>query len=160
MNLRSGVSARYFCFSLALLVLEPLRCGGPVPALPAAQFPPTIIIVEGKTTQGFPYLSGGVSSDEREVMEERGKSYNVKLIFAGKTGAYLSNVKLVIGDTKGGEIISITTNGPWFFIQVPSGSYSVNATFTGETKQIKGLKVLKDQTATRTLTWDLGEPSE
>jgi hypothetical protein len=160
MNLRSGVSARYFCFSLVLLVLEPLRCGGLVPELSAAQFPPAIIIVEGKTTQGFPYLSGGVSSDEREVMEERGKSFNLKLIFAAKTGAYLSNVKLVIGDTKGGEIISITTNGPWFFIQVPPGSYSVNATFTGETKQIKGLKVPKDQTATRTLSWDLGEQSE
>jgi hypothetical protein len=90
MNLRSGAIARYFCFSLALLVLEPLRCGGPVPELPAAQFPPTIVIVEGKTTQGFPYLSGGVSSDEREVMEERDKSYNVKLMFAAKTDAYLT----------------------------------------------------------------------
>jgi hypothetical protein len=160
MNLRSDGFARNFCFSLALVVLEPLRCGSPAPELPAAQFPPAIVIVEGKTTQGFPYLSGGVSSDEREVMEERGKSYNLKLMFAAKTGAYLSNVKLVIGDTKGEEIVSIATNGPWFFIQVPSGSYSVNATFTGETKQIKGLKVLKDQTVTRTLIWDLGEQSE
>jgi hypothetical protein len=38
----------------------------------------------------FLYLSGGVSSDEQEVMEERGKSYNVKLISAAKTGAYLT----------------------------------------------------------------------
>ncbi len=160
MKLRWLFTIVNFSLLFAFLVSEPLRCGGRLPEVPAAQFPPAILIVEGKTIQGFAYLSGGVSSDEREVMEERGKSYNVKLVFAEKTGAYLSNVKLVIADTKGGEIISITTNGPWFFIQVPPGSYSVVATFTAETKQLKGLKVLKDQMVTRTLIWDLGEQSK
>lgn len=59
---------------LLLLFAEPFRCGGPIPQATAAQFPPTIVIVEGKTAHGFPYLSGGVSSDEREIIEERGTS--------------------------------------------------------------------------------------
>ena len=160
MKLRWLFTIVNFSLLVVFLVSEPLRCGGRLPEVVAAQFPPAILIVEGKTAQGFPYLSGGAGSDEREAMEERGKSYNVKLVFAEKTGGYLSNVKLVIGDTKGGEIISINTNGPWFFIQVPPGSYSVVATFVAETKQIKDLQVLKDQMVTRTLIWDLGEQSK
>jgi hypothetical protein len=157
MNLRSGTSARYFYFSLALLVLEPLRCGGPAPEVPAAQFSPAIIIVEGKTTQGFPYLSGGVGSDEREVMEERGKAYNVKLVFAEKTGAYLSNVKLVIEDAKREEMVSLNANGPWFYIQLPPGSYSVKATFGEKSNELKALRVTKDKKAHHVFVWDLGE---
>jgi hypothetical protein len=103
MNLRRNARVKYLFVLLALLVVEPLRCGGPVPAVPAAQFPSTIIVVEGKTKQGFPFLSGGVSSDERDVMAERRKDYNVILTFAENNSAYLSNVKLIIGDTKEGR---------------------------------------------------------
>lgn len=157
MNIRYGASARYFCFSLALLVLEPLRCGSPGPEVPAAQFPPAIIIVEGKTAQGFPYLSGGVGSDEREVLEERGKAYNVKLVFAEKTGAYLSNIKLAIEDARRVKIVSLDTNGPWFYIQLPPGSYVVKATFLEKSNELKALRVTTDKKAHHVFVWDLGE---
>ena len=101
------------------LIVDPLRCYAPVAV--AARFPPAILITEGKTAQGFPYISGGVSTDERERMETEGKSYNVKLAFAERRGAYLSDVKVVIEGAKGAEIVSVTTNGPWFFIQLPPG---------------------------------------
>jgi hypothetical protein len=157
MNLRRNARVKYLFVLLALLVVEPLRCGGPVPAVPAAQFPPAIIILEGKTSQGFPYLSGGVSSDEREVMEERGKAYNVKLVFAEKTGAYLSHVKLAIEDAKREETVSLDTNGPWFYIQLPLGSYGVKATFGGTSNELKALRVTKDKKARHVFVWDLGE---
>ena len=157
MNLRSGASARYFYFSLALLVLEPLRCGGPVPEVPAAQFPPAIIIVEGKTAQGFPYLSGGVGADERIAMEEHGKAFNVKLEFAETGGAYLADVKLEIVGGKNETVLSTTATGPWFYIQLPPGIYSVKAAFGGKSKEIKALRVITDKKAHHVFVWELGE---
>lgn len=54
MKLRLIFTIINFSLLFGLLVLEPLRCGGRLPEVPAAQFPPAIIIVGGKTVQGFP----------------------------------------------------------------------------------------------------------
>jgi len=153
MKLRFVFTIINFSLLFALLVFEPLRCGGRLPEVPAAQFPPAIIIVEGKSTQGFSYLSGGVSSDERDAMEERGKTYNLKLVFAEKSGAYLADVKLVIADAQGKEIISITTNGPWFYAQLPSANYSIAATLNGQTKMIRSLDLAKGKFVQQALLW-------
>jgi hypothetical protein len=125
----------------------------------AEENPPGVMISRGTSPQGFPYLSGGVSSDEREIMEALAKDYNVKLTFAERRGSYLADVRLVITGTKGDEIIATTANGPFFYIQLPVGSYAVKATTNGETKEIKRLDVPKGKTVERTLVWDLGEQS-
>ena len=145
---------------LLLVLIEPTRCGVPPIQAQIAQFPPAVATNEGVTTQGHPYLFGGASSNEREVMEARAKDYNLKLVFADKSGAYLSGVMLVLATAQGAEIISVATNGPWFFIQLPPGNYSVRATFGGDTKQIKSLRLVKDRSVQQTLTWDLGEQPE
>ena len=139
------------------LIFLPIGWSEPGPALVAAQFPPTIVITEGKTNQGYPYLFGGVGSDEREAIEERAKGYNVKLIFAEKRGAFISGVTVLLATAKGAEIASLMTQGPWFYIQLPPGDYAVKATFKGETKQIKNLSVPKDKRVLQGLIWDLGE---
>ena len=51
-------------------------------------------IAKGATEQGFPYMSGGVGLDEREVMRSWGAAYNLRLSFAETSGMYLSDVKL------------------------------------------------------------------
>ena len=151
------LKARWVWVMFILLSMEPMRCGVPTTKAVAAQFPPAIIITEGKTSQGFPYLFGGVGSDEREAMEERAKGYNLKLIFAEKRGAFISGVTVVIASAKGAEIASLMTEGPWFYIQLPPGDYSVKASFKGETKQIINLSVAKDKRVQQGLIWDLGE---
>jgi len=140
-----------------VLLLEPIRCGVPTIKSEAAQFPPTIIITEGKTSQGFPYLFGGVGSDEREAIEERAKNYNVKLVFAEKRGAFISGIALVIATAKGAEIAALKIEGPWFYIQLPPGDYTVKARCKGEIKEIKNLTVPKDRRVQKGLIWDLGE---
>jgi hypothetical protein len=146
---------------LRLLVVGALAglvpCGVVPTAAIAAETPGGIMIIEGKTEQGFPYISGGVSTNEREIIQTAGKAYNVKLSFADKRGPYLSEVRLVIEGAKAAQIIAITTPGPLFYIQLPPGNYAVKATFNGETKEIKRLEVPKDKTIHRTLVWDLAE---
>jgi len=141
------------------LTIEPLRCGVTTTRAVAAQFPPAIIITEARTSQGFPYLFGGVGSDEREAIEERAKGYNLKLIFAEKRGAFVSGVTVTIANAKGVEIAALKTEGPWFYIQLPPGDYSIKARLKGEMKQINNLAVRKDKRVQQSLIWDLGEPS-
>ena len=111
----------------------------------------------GKTSQGFPYQFGGVGSDEREALEERAKGYNVKLVFAEKRGAFVSGVSLQITTAKGAEIAALKVEGPWFYIQLPPGAYSVKARLRGEIKEIKNLTVPKDKRVQQGVIWDLGE---
>lgn len=152
----SFVSRTVAVLSFALL-LEPVRYGVPTLNVVAAQFPPTIVITEGKTGDGFPYMFGGVGSDEREAMLERVKDYNVKLVFAEKRGAFISGVMVMIATSKGVEIDTLTTAGPWFYIQLPPGEYAVKATFKGQTKESKNLRVEKGKSVQRGFIWDLGE---
>jgi len=152
-------SIRFVLFLVLPLAFDPLRCAMPRAEAATTETPPWIVITEGKTAQGFAYLYGGVGSDEREIVEEKGKAYNVKLSFAAKGGAFLSDVTLVIADAKSGELVSLITDGPLFFIQLPPAIYTVSATFRNETKEIRALTVGKDKTVRRTLIWDLGEQS-
>jgi hypothetical protein len=132
--------------------------------LPGISFPATAAgssttqqtegLIKGKTKQDFAYMSGGVGIDERQAMEKLGKNYNLKLSFADRSGAYLDDVKLVIKNEKGTEVINTTTNGPWFYIELPPGKYSVEATFDGKTRRIKDLNMIKDKQVVRLLHWD------
>jgi hypothetical protein len=99
--------------------------------------------------------SGGVGSHERTALEERGKTFNVKLAFAEQRGPYLADVIVMIVDGKGAEILSLASAGPWFYIQLPPGRYNVKATYRVQTKEIRSLQVLKDKAVRHVLTWNL-----
>lgn len=156
MGHRYRTQGKNLALLLALLVFDPVRCSVPQTAALAAQFPPAIVITRGKTAQGFVYLSGGVGADERLALEERAKGFNVKLVFAGTDGSYVADVKLEITDVKGEAIIATTTSGPWFYIHLPPGIYNVKATFGGQSKEVKSLRVSKDKSTHQVFVWDLG----
>jgi hypothetical protein len=149
------LSQRGWVVLLLVLAFDPLRCSRPTTQAVAAEFPPSIVITEGKTAQGFPYVSGGVGADERAALEERGKAFNVKLAFAEQRGPYLADVNVMIVDGKGAEILSLASAGPWFYIHLPPGRYNVKATYNGQTKEIRNLQVPKDKAVSRVLTWNL-----
>lgn len=156
MDRRFQTQRKNLALLLALLVLDPVRCSAPQTAVLAAQFPPAIVITRGQTPQGFVYLSGGVGADERLALEERAKGFNVKLVFAEADGSYVANVKLEIAGGKAEAILSTTTTGPWFYIQLPPGIYNVKATFGGQSKEIKKLLVSKDKITHQVFVWDPG----
>lgn len=111
-------------------------------------------IVKGATEKGFPYMSGGIGIDEREVMQSWGGAYNLQLSFAETSGVYVSDVRLLILDETGREIVRATINGPWFYIKLPAGRYYVKATFGGETREIKNLHLPEGRRVSRFLHWD------
>ena len=84
---------------------------------------------------GVPYISGGVGKHEREQLEAVAKDYNLKLVFAQSSGAFVAEVQVTVMDGTGSKVVDATSNGPWFFAKLPAGTYSVEAAYGGVAKQ-------------------------
>ncbi|HZA53627.1 MAG TPA: hypothetical protein VE616_05190 [Candidatus Udaeobacter sp.] len=137
-------------FSLCTLV------GSIAAAQTSTENPPGII--RGVTEQGFAYMTGGVGSGEREIMQSWAGDYNLKLAFAETSGVYVSDIALSI-EKDGRQMVRTTTNGPWFYIKLPPGRYTVEAMYEDESKQIKNLQLVEGDRVTRLVHWDLEEVS-
>jgi hypothetical protein len=87
------------------------------------------------------FLSGGVGQPERDILQKRGKAYALKLMFSNKKGEYVSDVIVKVFDQDGKVILTTTSNGPWLFINPPSGMYHLEASFRGERKTIPELRI-------------------
>jgi hypothetical protein len=144
----------FFAFSFAAFL--PWIFAGSTSAQMSTKNPPQI--TRGVTEEGFAYMTGGVGTDEREIMRSWEEDYNVKLAFAEMSGVYLSDVELWI-EKDGREMVHATSNGPWFYIKLPPGEYTVEANYEDETKQIKNLQVAEGHRVTRLVHWDLKEES-
>ena len=141
----AGISA-VLAIPVALILAQPL-------ALSATEL--TSGIVNGKTDQGYPFASGGVGTEERELMRKEAQGYDLDLGFADRTGDYLSDVNLTITDKHGNQVVDTTTAGPWFYIELPDGKYDVRASYDNQTEEIKNLEVSKNHLTTRLLHWEL-----
>jgi exopolysaccharide biosynthesis predicted pyruvyltransferase EpsI len=119
------------------------------------QNPPGILIATAE--KGVRYLTGGIGSSEREVMEDWGANYDLKLIFAESSGHFLSDVKVVIQDRAAREILSVLTNGPWLYVELSPGTYRVRANFEGVTREIPKLHIAEHGRVERFIHWDLDE---
>lgn len=82
---------------------------------------------------GVSYVSGGVGTDSIDRLNSLAKDFNVKLVFALKSGAYVSDVRVTIADATGRTVLDSTSNGPWFLMKLPAGAYQIVATLTGQT---------------------------
>jgi len=93
--------------------------------------------VKEKSYQGIPYLSGGVTLDEREALAASAGKYNLKLMFAAKSGEYVADIKVEVSDNKGKKVLVADADGPWFFTSLPAGKYTVTATMKNSPKSNK-----------------------
>lgn len=91
----------------------------------------------GKDVQ---YFSAGVGIEERKALYP---PYPLKLIFVQGKRAYLAEVTVSIVKSDGTTLVDIPSEhvmGPWLFVNLPSGAYTINATDTkgrAITKQIR-----------------------
>ena len=81
-------------------------------------------------------LSGGVGEGARKQLSEKAREYNLKLVFTLSTGNFLSDVAFEIHGG-GNRVVSARSQGPWAFVKLPPGSYSVTATHEGFTQTRK-----------------------
>ena len=88
---------------------------------------------EGSTIHGLKYMTGGVGLDERAAMEKAAKgNYNLQLVFDETTGPYLANIMVDIQGKDGKHLVDTSTNGPWFFVELPNGQYKITVIHAGK----------------------------
>lgn len=108
------------------MVIAAMTFGSVVPAARADDGP---IVREAG---GLSYVSGGVGEESLQRLRERVSAFNLKLVFAMASGAYLSNVRVAVADAKGKTLLEAISDGPWFLAKLPVGNYRLVATYSGK----------------------------
>lgn len=85
-----------------------------------------------QTSGGISYVSGGVGEGSIDRLNSLSRNFNLKLVFAMKSGEYVSGVRVIIADKKGKELLDTTSDGPWFLTRLPAGDYQISATLNGK----------------------------
>ena len=86
-----------------------------------------------RTDSGVSYISGGVGDESMARLDSIAGDFNLKLIFAMKSGEYVSNVRVSIIDAAGRTVLDTTTEGPWLLAKLSADTYQVIANFAGKT---------------------------
>lgn len=81
------------------------------------------------------YVSGGVGTASTDRLSSLARDFNLKLVFALKSGDYVSDVKVNIADAAGKQLLDATSEGPWFLAKLPAGNYQVVANFAGKAEK-------------------------
>lgn len=102
---------------------------------------------------GVRYFSAGVGIEERSAEYP---PFSLKLVFTAGGKPFLAGVAVTIQPTKGGPAINIPrghVNGPWLFVDLPSGTYHITAIHADRTQGLKGVRVEAGKTKTLHLRW-------
>jgi hypothetical protein len=98
---------------------------------PAAQ-----AVRSGTTASGVPYVSGGVSQGERVELHARRDVYSLWVTTAAlRTGAFLAEVRVVVRDSHRSVVLDDRLDGPWLFVDLPTGRYEVEASLGDESQK-------------------------
>jgi hypothetical protein len=104
-------------------------------------------------TAGVRYFSAGVGLEERAAEYP---AFSLKLVFTAGGRPFLAGVDVAIQPAKGGAAIHIPpeqVEGPWLFVELPSGIYDITATHADRTQGLKGVKVNAGKQKTVYLRW-------
>jgi hypothetical protein len=82
--------------------------------------------------EGISYVTGGVGLEEREQISRIGRDYNLKLLFAERSGDYLGDVKVVVAKPAGKTVLETTADGPVLLARLPHGNYRITVSADGK----------------------------
>ena len=86
---------------------------------------------------GASFISGGVGEESQARLAAQAAQFNVRVIFALKSGNYLSGVEVGVWDPAGKQVFSTVTEGPWLYARLAPGSYSIRAVLAGQAQEQK-----------------------
>ncbi len=105
-----------------------------------------------QTAGGVSYVSGGIGTEAIDRLGSLAGDFNLKLVFALKTGSYLSGVKVTIADAAGKTLLDTMSEGPWLLAKLPVGKYHIVATFAGKA-ETRAVSVAAQQLKTVDFRW-------
>lgn len=78
------------------------------------------------------YVCGGVSDEGMDALAAHRSTANSELLFtSGPEGAYLAQVAVTISGAGLKQALSFTSSGPLCLLNLPAGSYTVEAEYKG-----------------------------
>ena len=103
------------------------------------------------------YITGGVGINEQQQLNAYAKDrdYNLKLVFTLNAGNYLADVDVVLRNQRGETLVHDIADGPMFAAKVPQGTYTVVASYNGETRS-QNVRVGQDGLRTAYFRWPAG----
>lgn len=118
----------------------------PAPAQPvqaAREYPPLpedgdILPPEPQLAQeqnGIQYATGGVGEEELAQIESIKGNYNLRVLSTVPEGNYLGDFTVYVLNAKGEKIFEAPSMGPYFYLNLPAGSYTVQADKPGAALQ-------------------------
>jgi hypothetical protein len=111
--------------------------------------------IDGRTVvDSLPLLSCGVRSLFQRSAEY--PPFSLKLVFTAGGKPFLAGVAVTIQPAKGGPPIGIPgdhVNGPWLFVDLPSGTYHVTAIHADRMQGLKEVTVEAGKMKTVYLRW-------
>jgi len=105
-------------------------------------------------TQGnVSYVSGGVTSEDRDALRSMASQYNLRMLFAmARSGEYVSGVNVKVADAQGATVLDATSDGPMFYAHLPPGRYKV-AAMNGDQAVTHDVIVAADHATTQNFYW-------
>ncbi len=90
----------------------------------------------GQTSAGWSYVSGGVTYEEQVELHAGRHAYSLWVVTAArKSGAYLADVRVHVRDAAQHEVFDRALDGPWLFLDLPPGAYTIEAVLGGQTQR-------------------------
>jgi hypothetical protein len=110
----------------------------------AQEAPPPKVHKQGSST----YVTGGVSPADKEALFKVAPKYPIHLIFQlNGEAADVTGVKVRVKDTTGDVIVEAASEGPYMYVNPPSGGrFTIEAEYEGQkqsfTKDLVGRRYL------------------
>lgn len=136
-----GVAALILALATGLAAAAP---GDPLAALPKVRLAGQVEV-----------LTGGIGADEAAAMRAASSAWPLALEFyreAAGRPAFTTGVKVSIADAQGRPVVQATSDGPFLFVKLPPGRYTVFATLGTETVE-RDVEVNPGKTARANLRW-------
>ena len=99
------------------------------------------------------YFSAGVGLEERQAEYP---PFSLKLVFTAGGKPYLTAVDVTIQPQRGEKAINIPKEqieGPWLFVDLPSGTYDITATYGTHKRSLQGIPIVAGKQKTLYLRW-------
>jgi len=101
---------------------------------------------------GVTYITGGFGDSQAHAFKEAGAKHSVMMVFSETGGAYLADIPVRIKAKGEGAAVDIKAAGPYLLVDLPDGSYTVEASHQGKS-QTKDFTVSGKKGQRISFTW-------
>lgn len=110
---------------------------------------------EPAKTAEISYVSGGVCSEEVNFMKGVAQHFPLEIVLVQQANGkeiYIADVNVSLHNAQQEEVLYVVTDGPFLFVNLPDGKYTINATYH-DIKQTKQVNITKKHSRV-VMLWD------